>query len=265
MNHWLYNRSMEEYLRQPPEFDPPLMNAASSLGFAPDLRLPLDWGQFGAFVTNPVSIRPRKPASKGRWQTFPGGALVHSGLPNPGFRQVARRYSTQWAQSPLPVIVHLLADRPDELRRRVEHLEMLENVRAVEIGFPDEISVVEAREVILACVGELAVIARVPFRGALPLAEVCLEAGAVLISISPPRGSLPAADRGAQSGRMYGPAVFPLALQAVRHLAAAGIPVIGAGGVYQQSDVDAMRQSGALAVQVDLALWRGDWFLKEDA
>ncbi len=255
---------MEELLRQPPEFDPPLMNAAGMLGFAPDLRLPLKWDLFGAFITNPISIKPRKPASGSRWLPFPGGALIHSGFPNPGFRQAVARYATGWAQSPIPVIVHLMADTPEDLRRRIEHLETLENIRAVEIGFPDEISPGEAREVIAACVGELAVIARVPFSRSLEIAEVCLEAGAVLISIAPPRGALPAGEW-PQSGRMYGPAVFPLALQTVRHLAAARIPVIGSGGVYQPDQAEAMRQAGARAVQLDLALWRGDWFREEQS
>lgn len=252
---------MEELLRQPPEFDPPLMNAAGTLGFVPDLRLPLRWELFGAFVTNPISIKPRKPAVRGRWQTFPGGALIHSGFPNPGFRRAVKEYASGWAQSPVPVIVHLLADTPEDLRRRIEHLETLENIRAVEIGFPDEISEREAGEVISACVGELAVIARVPFYRAVPLAEVCLEAGAVLVSLAPPRGALPF-DEGTQSGRMYGPSVFPLALQAVRQMAASGVPVIGAGGVYHPEQADDMRSAGALAVQVDLALWRGDLFFE---
>jgi dihydroorotate dehydrogenase len=253
---------MEELLHHPLIFDPPLMNAAGTLGFAPDSRLPLDWEAFGAFITNPVSIKPRKPASGGRWEAYPGGAVLHSGFPNPGFRKVVGQYAAQWALSPLPVIVHLLADRPDELGRRVEHLETLENIQAVEIGFPDEISLPEIREVIRACVGEIALIARVPISRAIETGEASLEAGAAAISLAPPRGSLPTG-KSAQSGRMYGPGVFPLALQAVRQLAAHQIPVIAAGGVYSRSQAEAMRENGAVAVQVDLAIWRGDWFVKE--
>ncbi|MBL8103821.1 MAG: hypothetical protein JNM02_14910, partial [Anaerolineales bacterium] len=44
-------------------FSKPLINAAGSLGFAPDIHngLPLD--SFGAFVTNPISLRPRLPTA----------------------------------------------------------------------------------------------------------------------------------------------------------------------------------------------------------
>ncbi|MBN2045394.1 MAG: hypothetical protein JW757_10270 [Anaerolineales bacterium] len=254
---------MENLLRLPPEFDSPLMNAAGTLGFTPDLRLPLIWQEFGAFITNPVSTKPRKPSLGRRWQTFPGGALIHSGFPNPGFRQVVQNYAAQWALSPIPVIVHLLADSPDILRKTIEQLETLENIRAVEIGFPDEISLTEVREVIAACMGELTLIAQIPLSRPVEMGETCLDAGAAAISLAPPRGTLPG-DSGGQSGRIYGPAIFPLALQAVRQLVIAKIPVIGAGGVYSRIQADAMHNLGALAVQIDLAIWRGDWFVKEE-
>jgi dihydroorotate dehydrogenase len=40
-------------------------------------------------------------------------------------------------------------------------------------------------------------------------------------------------------------------------LAGAGVPVIGGGGVYKQEQVEAMKEAGALAVQLDAVLWRG--------
>ena len=59
-------------------------------------------------------------------------------------------------------------------------------------------------------------------------------------------------------GRLYGPALFPQALAGVRGLAQAGVPVIGAGGVYSQAQAQAMLAAGALAVQLDAVLWRGN-------
>ena len=43
-------------------FSAPLLNAAGSLGFAPDPNGPVDLSRFGAFITNPISLRPRLPA-----------------------------------------------------------------------------------------------------------------------------------------------------------------------------------------------------------
>ena len=45
-------------------FSKPLMNAAGSLGFAPDMRLGIPFDSLGAFVTNPISLRSRKPAAQ---------------------------------------------------------------------------------------------------------------------------------------------------------------------------------------------------------
>lgn len=254
----VYNTYMEELLRQPPLLDPPLMNAAGSLGFAPQLRGSPLWKELGAFVTNPISARPRKPASGKRWQAFPGGVLLHSGYPNPGFWKVFRQFGPRWAQAPLPVIVHLLASQPEEIQRCVLELETAENILAVEVGFPDSIGEQEAAQVISGALGELPIIARLPLTRSLELAPAVLEAGAVAVSLAPPRGALPVGDE-VISGRLYGPGVYPLALQVVRELKQTGVTVIGAGGIYQRQQAEEMRRSGAWAVQVDLALWRGDW------
>ncbi|HNQ95866.1 MAG TPA: hypothetical protein PKH47_14440, partial [Anaerolineales bacterium] len=67
-------------------FSKPLINAAGSLGFAPDLRVLQELGglEFGAFVTNPISLRPRVPTAQPAVLEYPGGFLLHTGLPNPG-------------------------------------------------------------------------------------------------------------------------------------------------------------------------------------
>jgi dihydroorotate dehydrogenase len=58
---------------------------------------------------------------------------------------------------------------------------------------------------------------------------------------------------------LQGPALFPQALLAVRDAAQANLPVIGAGGVVSKENADAMLSAGALAVQVDTSLWKGDF------
>jgi len=240
-----------------------MMNAAGSLGFAPNLRAPSLWKELGAFVTNPISVRPRKPAGGRRWQTFPGGVLLHSGYPNPGFWKVVGQFGPRWAQAPLPVIVHLLADQPEEIQPCVLKLETAENVLAIEIGFPESIGKHEAAQVISGALGELPLIARLPLTRCIELAPTVVEAGAVAVSLAPPRGALPAGDE-VISGRLFGPAVYPLALQVVGELNRDGIVVIGAGGIYQRQQAEEMRRAGAWAVQVDLALWRGDWLDPEE-
>src|SRR5512137_2198012 len=113
---------------------PPLMNAAGSLGFSPDLHSPVDWSKLGAFVTNPVSLLPRTPARGSRYVSYPGGFLLHTGFPNPGLAQVLRRYARHWGGSPIPVIVHLLAQNVDEVTQMARRLEPAEGLAGLEVG-----------------------------------------------------------------------------------------------------------------------------------
>lgn len=254
-----YNGDMDDALNQPLTLTRPLMNAAGSLGFVPDVRLPLDWDAFGAFVTNPVSGGPRQPAAGQRWETIPGGALLHTGHPNPGFRQVLRQAAEAWALSPVPVIVHLMSGDPYFLADAVIRLETLENILAVEIGVDEHDTREDVRMAVEATLGERPLIVRLPLGRAFDLAETCIRSGAAAVSLGPPRGMI-SHDGRFSSGRLYGPALFPQALQAVRLLGERGIPVIGAGGVTSGEDLQAMLAAGALGVQIDLAVWRGDWF-----
>lgn len=58
------------------------------------------------------------------------------------------------------------------------------------------------------------------------------------------------------TGRLYGPALLPRALALVRELKTqTALPIIGAGGVHSQADVDAMLAAGAVAAQMDSAVW----------
>ncbi len=237
----------------------PLLNAAGTLGFTPDARSPVDMARLGAFVTNPVSRAARTPARGERYIPYPGGFLLHTGLPNPGLSAVIRLYGKRWARSPLPVIVHLLAHEAASLGKMVERLEDVEGVMGVEIGLPPDGDPDLAYGMAAAALGELPVIVRVPFECCDEIAAAVAEAGVSAISLGAPRGTLMGQDGNLVSGRLYGPGVFALALEAVHKLSGLGIPLIGAGGVYRQADVDAMLSAGAMAVQLDAVLWRGDF------
>ncbi len=235
-------------------FRKPFMNAAGTLNFAPDLHSHLDWDRFGAFITNPISLRPRKAAGTPALIEFPGGFLLHSGLPNPGFHSAVRRCGRRWQEAPLPVIVNLMADRPDESRQMVQALESVENILAVELGFapllaPDIIALA-----VEMCRGELPLIVSLPAEQILDLGPRLIDLGAAALSLSAPRGALPR-DGELVTGRLFGPALYPKSLDVVRSAGRLGLPVIGAGGVCSASNADAMLAAGALAVQMDSALW----------
>ena len=238
-------------------FRKPLMNAAGSLGFAPDSRAGISLDSFGAFVTNPFSLRPRKPAAQPEVIEYPGGFLLHSGLPNPGFNAGIKRYASRWDRSDLPVIVHLMADRPEETRQMVRTLEIHENVMAAELGFAPLL----ANDILLLtlemCLGELPLIFSLPMEQVLSLGPRVIQEGAQAISVSAPRGALMTDHL--MTGRLYGPSLFPRALETVYSAAKLGLPIIGAGGVWTKENAEAMLAAGALAVQVDAVLWGVHW------
>jgi len=250
-------------------FSKPLMNAAGSLGFVPDSRTGITLDSFGAFVTNPLSLRPRLPTSQPAVIEYPGGFLLHTGLPNPGLSAGIKKYASKWDKSDLPIIVHLMADRPEETKNMVRILEEIENVMAAELGFAPLL----ADDIILLtlemCVGELPMIFSLPVEQVLSLGPRLMQEGAQAISIAAPRGALnhPLPERAQLgvdkrsgvreiiTGRLYGPSLFPQSLDTARNAAKLGIPIIGSGGVWTKENADAMLSVGALAVQVDAAMW----------
>lgn len=235
----------------------PIMNAAGMLGFAPDARRVESLGSLGAFITNPVSLQARNPAHGERLVEYPGGFLLHSGHPNPGLKSVIRRYAGQWAASELPVIVHLLVQSADQAAQMAAWLEGIEGVSGLELGLPPQINEEQAVSVVQAASGELPLIVRLPFEQAQLLGKALSKSTASAFSLAPPRGTLSGAGSDLCSGRLYGPAVLPLALRLVRELARLETPIYAAGGVYRQEDVQAMLAAGASAVQLDAVLWRG--------
>jgi dihydroorotate dehydrogenase len=237
-------------------FSKPLMNAAGFLGFFPNLR---DFGNlgdlFGAFVTNPFSLRPRLPTSQPAVLEYPGGFLLHTGLPNPGLNTGIKKYAPKWNKAELPVIVHLMADRPEETQKMVGMLEEIENVMAVELGFAPLL----ADDIILLtlemCLGELPLIFSLPIEQVLSLGPRLMQEGAQAISIAAPRGALNTNDGNIVTGRLFGPSLFPQSLDILRSAAKLSIPIISSGGVWAKENANAMLSAGALAVQVDAALW----------
>ena len=158
----------------------------------------------------------------------------------------------------MPIIVHLLGTEPSEVQSASKRLEELENVVAIELSVGPEPSAGLARDLISAAVGELPLVARLPFDSALQLAGAAIEAGASELSIGAPRGRLLGAQGKLISGRVFGPSIFPQALQLVDALSGFEVPILGSGGIYQKKQAQEMLKAGAQAVQIDTLLWKSD-------
>jgi dihydroorotate dehydrogenase (NAD+) catalytic subunit len=233
----------------------PWVNTPGFLGFAGEARDGASVERLGAFVTPPLSLLPRTLARPPRLRAAQGSFLLHTGHPNPGLPAVLRQHQRAWSDLRVPVIAHLLLQTPDEAAAMAALTEGVESIAALELGL-GEVSASQAAAMVQACVGELPLIAHLPLGAPLDVFAAAAEAGVQAVSIGAPRGALPAPDGAPVHGRLYGPAIFPLALQGVVQLASAlRVPILAGGGVYAPEQAQALRQAGAAVVVLDGVLW----------
>src|SRR3990172_9103316 len=207
----------------------PIMPASGCAGFASEYAALIDWSKWGAFVTNPVTARPRKPAGDPVSIDLGSAALVHTGIPNPGISAVLKESQGTWKRWGIPVIVHIASTTPDDVAECAVRLVVVESVGGVELGVRDEEDEGAIAALIAAAVeaSERPVLVRLPLERAASLA---------LVVAAPPRGTLPWGD-GFVSGRLYGRGTLPLALRAVREtLESVDVPVVASGGVHTVED-----------------------------
>ena len=238
------------------QIEPIWTNVAGTLGFYGEASRLFDLSRLGALITNPISLTPRIPAHPPRILRFAGGFLLHTGHPNPGLSQVIRQYGRTWKELPCPVIAHLLGQDPRELAQMAERLEEVESITAIEVGLIESDPESVLQLLTPAIRSEVPVIANFPLNSDLACLRTAAESGAVAISLGPGRGSLPAPDGQLVHGRLFGPALFPFAAEAVFKLSSIlEIPILASGGIYNTQQAKAMLNAGAKAVQLDSVLW----------
>lgn len=234
----------------------PLVNASGTLGFAPVRRAPSAIDHLGAFITNPISRQPRVSAANRAWIPYPGGFLLHTGHPNPGITRAIARYKQRWAAADLPIIINLLVESPASLVDMIRKLEGLENVLAVELGLPPDCDPALLAALMVAGLGELPLIPCVSPEQVPSLLGKLTELQPEAVHLVEPRGAMPASAGNMVTGRLYGPAIFPVMLRNAHALTRAGLPVIANGGVTASWQIDALMDAGVIAVGLGSILWQ---------
>jgi dihydroorotate dehydrogenase (NAD+) catalytic subunit len=226
------------------------------IGFSDEARKGFDVSQMGAIVTNPLSFSARVPSRPPRLVEFPGGFLLHTGHPNPGFSKTLRDHASRWITLSPPIIVNILSQSVEDTGYMLERLEVFEVVSAVELGLGD-IDANSAAEIVSASrYSELPIIANAPLNVDKSVFISAASSGASAISLGPARGTIRQKDGSMINGRIFGPSVLPFALRALSSIVdQVDIPVIASGGIYHIADVKAMLEAGASAVQLDSVLW----------
>jgi dihydroorotate dehydrogenase (NAD+) catalytic subunit len=258
----------------------PIMGASGCWGFADEYAAWVDFARMGAVVSNAITWHARLPAgAAGAW-TVPGGAVLHTGLPNPGLKGALKTFASRWKRMPCPMIVHLACEDPDQTARMVERLENVENVFGVEVGLPPASSAETIRENLLAARSDmLPVLVQAPSEQVWEYAEIASQvrvqglvvAGAPRASIVDPQSATAGTIR---NGRLYSAALFPSLLHTLRELAnQTPLSLIACGGIHSIEQVRTALAAGAKAVQIDSAVWRNgvahllteDWQSAEQA
>jgi dihydroorotate dehydrogenase (NAD+) catalytic subunit len=235
--------------------DPPKTNVAGTLGFSDETKDHVDLASLGAFITNPISLNPRTVARPPRVLPFPGGFLLHTGHPNPGLQSVIQQHQRRWRDLPCPVIIHILGQSPTDTAEMVERLEELEAIAAIELGLEATDSDTVSELTAAAVTSELPIIAQVPMDCSEEMVLAIVDAGAHALSLGSLRGSLPSSGE-IVSGRLYGPALFPLALKTVAKLSILiELPIFASGGIFTPDQINSLLDVGAQAVQLDSVLW----------
>ncbi|TFG68428.1 MAG: hypothetical protein E4H27_07965, partial [Anaerolineales bacterium] len=248
----------------------PVMPASGAMGYGDEYADLVDFSLLGAFVTNPVSLRPRKTAGGPRLRVHSDHFVVHTGLPNPGGKTGRSKDSKIWERLPVPVIVHLVATTAEETMKAAVRLSHLRCVAGIELGLADRLTPDQAVSLVHAAgEGDKPVIVRIPFSRVDDLAPLLSEEGVSALTLTaPPRAVLPPAagmedaDPRFYRGRLYGPAVLPLLLGTLsRWVSKLPVPIIACGGIQSAQEALACLNLGATAVQIDAVLWRNPTLL----
>ena len=247
--------------KNPLEILTPVMCAAGTLGYGDTYRDTFNIDKLGALVTHPITYEGWSAARGPRVVPLSSGMLMHSGLPNPGLNKAVRKYHNLWIALPVPVIVHLVATTEDHVRKGARRLDEEDGVNAIELGLNDDITWKDADIMVRAAVSrtEKPVLVRLPLLDAYEIANAVVDAGAdALVVSAPPRGTARDPQTGKLvTGRIYGPNVKPIVLQALERIANRidEVPIIGSGGIHTAQDARDFIEMGARAVQVDSVTW----------
>jgi len=262
----------------------PLVAASGTCGWGEELERIEGFsnGLLGAIVLKSATLEPRLGNPTPRIVETAGGAgLINSiGLENPGVEKVVRDYLPRLADAPTVVIANAAGTLVDDYAATAERLCSSPVVRAIEVNIscpnvkrggmlfgtdPDA-----AASVIAAVRGvtDKPVIAKltpnVSDIGA--IARACVSAGANALSVTNTFPALAIDVRtrrpliAANYGGLSGPAIKPLALMKVhetyRAVGAAGVPILGGGGIVSGSDMLEFILAGATACFVGTFLLR---------
>jgi dihydroorotate dehydrogenase (NAD+) catalytic subunit len=247
----------------------PLMAASGTFGYGFDAPL-VDRLALGAIVTKGTTPQPREGNAPVRIAETPSGMLNAIGLQNPGVDHVVRVFAPQWAGWDLPVIVNVAGDRVEDYVGVARRLDGIAGIAGLELNIScpnvangllfglDPRLAAELTAAVRSATRLPIVVKLTPnVTDIVAMGRAVEAAGADAVSaVNTYIGMAIDVRRrrsriSRQAGGLSGPAIKPLALQAVWQLAGAlTIPVIGVGGITTTEDALEFLMAGASAMQL---------------
>jgi dihydroorotate dehydrogenase (NAD+) catalytic subunit len=252
----------------------PVMTASGTFSNGLEAARIFDVQRLGAIVSKGTTLKPRPGNPQPRIAETPSGMLNSIGLQNIGVEALVREVAPVWATWQVPVIVNIAGDSVDEFAELAARLTRVPGVSGIEVNVscpnvavggmlfgqdPRQAAAVTAAVVRAAT---LPVIVKLTpnVTDIVGVARAVVDAGADAICLINTVQAM-AIDVQARRpllanvfGGLSGPAIKPLALRMVYQVAgAAGVPIVGCGGIRSGEDALEFIMAGATAVEVGTA------------
>jgi dihydroorotate dehydrogenase (NAD+) catalytic subunit len=258
----------------------PVLTASGTCGYGPEYAGVLDYGRLGGFTTKSVTVEERRGNEPQRVVEVRAGLLNAIGLANVGLRRFLAEKVPFIRTMPTAVLVNVAGHRLEDYVEVAAALDAEPAIAGLELnvscpnvadGLMFGTDPVQLRRVVEATrrvlrrarlivklspnVTDIAALARAAIDGGAEVLSLINTYVGLSIDVRSWRPQLANV-----TGGLSGPAIKPLALYAVHRVyrdvaRAAGIPLIGMGGVQTTSDAIEFFLAGASAVAVGTALF----------
>ena len=237
-----------------------------------------DLDNIGGVVTKSVTTRPRRGNPPPRILESPGGLLNSIGLMNPGVDAFLERVMPEFAELPCARVVNLAGESVEDFRKLVALFDRQDAVDALELNvscpnvsggldFGTDAGLLES--LVAGCradtekplwvkltpnVTSIEDMARAAERGGADAVSLVNTYRGMAVDW---RSRRPVLGSATGSGGLSGPAIKPLALDAVHRVhGTVDIPILGIGGIVSAEDVLEFMVVGATAIQTGTANFR---------
>ncbi len=257
----------------------PVVTASGTCGYADELADFIDVGGLGGFITKSITLKPRKGNPTPRIVETDSGMLNAIGLANIGLERFIKEKVPIIEGLDVPVFVNVAGESIDDYVAVAEQLAGQEAIAGIELNIScpnvkqggitfgtDPVQIEEITKAVKKATGakplmvkltpavtDIAVTARAAVEAGADALSLVNTFTAMVIDIESQRPFL--ANR---TGGLSGPAIRPIAVYLVNKVynevaKAAGVPILGGGGIRTAADAIEFIIAGATAVAVGTA------------